>query len=469
MTPRLGVSGHAVRMAETSEPTDANETPGDDAVAADPAPATDTADATDPAPATDTAGGASEGGAPAKAGKHRGRRIATVVLVILGCVLAPVSLLAVWAKTTLLDEDQYVETVAPLATNQAIIDAGAIRITDRFMQVTDVSDRLVEALPPRAAAAAPAMTQAIEGVVHDGAQKILESDQFAQIWEEANRRAHNQVVAALTGKKTKGLEVKDGQVVLDLSPVATRVRERISGLGLKVNTKGGGRIDPVIVLLDASWLDQVQSGVDALQKAAWVLPLLTLLLLGGGVAASTHRRKTVLRAGLGISAGMAVILLALNLGRGPYLDLFPRAEGRAAGGAAYDQILGGLRLDARALLVLGLIIAIGAWLAGPGAAATRVRGFVTGRDRGRPAGPFAAWVGRNRTGLRIVIIGAGVLALVAFDSLSGWVVAGVALVVLLLIALVEFVGRSGGAVEPRPESESESESESGSETESETV
>jgi hypothetical protein len=425
-------------MAETSDSTDANETTGGDTVDAVPA---------------------GETGAP-KVSKHRGRRIATVVLVILGCVLAPVSLLAVWAKTTLLDEDQYVETVAPLATNQAIIDAGAIRITDRFMQATDVSDRLVEALPPRAAAAAPAMTQAIEGVVHDGAQKILESDQFAQIWEEANRRAHNQVVAALTGKKTRGLEVKNGQVVLDLSPVAARVRERISGLGLQVDTKGGGRIDPVIVLLDASWLDQVQSGVNALQKAAWVLPVLTLLLLGGGVAASTHRRKTVLRAGLGISAGMAVVLLALNLGRGPYLDLFPRAEGRAAGGAAYDQILGGLRLDARALLVLGLIIAIGAWLAGPGAAATRVRGFVTGRDRSRASGPFAAWVGRNRTGLRIVIIGAGVLALVAFDSLSGWVVAGVALVVLLLIALVEFVGRSGGEVEAPTAAEPESVTES---------
>jgi len=162
-----------------------------------------------------------------------------------------------------------------------------------------------------------------------------------------------------------------------------------------------------------------------------------------------------------------VILLALNLGRGPYLDLFPRADGRAAGGAAYDQILGDLRLDARALLVLGVLIAIGAWLAGPGAAATRVRGFVTGSERGKAAGPFAAWVGRNRTGLRIVIVGAGVLALVAFDQLSGWVVVGVALVVLLLIALVEFVGRSGAEVEPPPESESQPEPES--ESESETV
>jgi hypothetical protein len=64
-----------------------------------------------------------------------------------------------------------------------------------------------------------------------------------------------------------------------------------------------------------------------------------------------------------------------------------------------------------------------------------------------------------------------VLALVGFDQLSGWVVAGVALVVILLIALVEFVGR-GGEVEPPPESGTPSEADSASESElseSETV
>ncbi len=98
-----------------------------------------------------------------------------------------------------------------------------------------------------------------------------------------------------------------------------------------------------------------------------------------------------------------------------------------------------------------------------------MRGFVTGRDRSRAAGPFAAWIGRNRVGLRIVIIGAGVLALVAFDSLSGWTVVGVALVVLVLIALVEFVGRSSGEVEAPAAAEIEADVDSDAESESETV
>jgi hypothetical protein len=383
--------------------------------------------------------------------RHRGRRVATVVLVILGCVLAPIALLGVWAKTTLLETDGYVDTVAPLATDQAIIDAGANRITERFMAATDIQERLTEALPARAQKAAPAMTAAIQQVVHDGAERILESDQFATVWEEANRRAHAQVVAVLTGNEQGRVKVENGQVTLDLSSVAERVRTRVQSLGLDVDVTNDRRFNPEIVLFEADWLKSAQTGFDLLDTLAWVLPLVTLLLLGGGIATSVHRRKTVLHTGFGIAAGSAIVLLALNLGRGPYLDLFQRPDGRAAGEAAYDQVLDGLRLGARGVFVLGIVVAIGAWLAGPGSVASRVRGFVTGRERSREPGPFVAWVGRSRVALRIVIVGVGVVVLIAFDQLSGLAVLLVALAVLVLIAAVEFVGRRAPVATPGPE------------------
>ena len=76
----------------------------------------------------------------------------------------------------------------------------------------------------------------------------------------------------------------------------------------------------------------------------------------------------MLRAGLGIAGTMVFFLTALNLARGPYLNLFPQAEGKEAGGAAYDQILETLRLATRVVFALGLVVAFGAWLAGPSAA-----------------------------------------------------------------------------------------------------
>lgn len=428
----------------TDETPDAEATPAPDTAGEVP-PSADEAPDADAAP--DPAGDEGATAPTPGASRHRGRRVATAVLVVLACVLAPIALLAVWAKTTLLDTDGYVDTVAPLATNQAVIDAGANRITERFMDATDIQERLTEALPTRAQKAAPAMSKAVEQVVHDGALRILESDQFATVWEDANRRAHAQVVNALTGKESGRVQVDNGQVTLDLSAVAKRVRARVQSLGLDVNVTNSRRFNPEIVLFEASWLKSVQSGVDLLDKLAWVLPVVTLLLLAGGIATSVHRRKTVLRAGLGIALGAAIVLIAMNLGRGPYLDLFQKPDGRAAGEAAYDQVLDGLRLGARGIFVLGIVVALGAWLAGPGSAATRLRGTVTGRERQTEPGAFASWVARSKVALRIVIIALGVAALVAFDQLSGLAVLGVAVVVLVGIALVEVIGRAGPATD----------------------
>ena len=85
----------------------------------------------------------------------RARRTCVALLVIAGCVLAPFSLVAVWTRSTLLDTDNYVSTVAPLARNQDVINAAADRITARVMQATDIKQRLTDSLPPRAARAAP--------------------------------------------------------------------------------------------------------------------------------------------------------------------------------------------------------------------------------------------------------------------------------------------------------------------------
>ena len=343
----------------------------------------------------------------------------------------------------MLDTDGYVSTVAPLADNPKIIDAAATRITDRVMSATDLRERLTEALPPRAAKAAPAMTAAVENVVNDAATKLLESPRFETIWENANRKVHAQVVAALTGEGAKNLEVQDGEVIVDLTPVANRVRARITELGFDVNAKVPGRVvDPKIVLFRSPYVGWTQDGVKLLQDLAWVLPLLSLLSFAGAIALSRNRRRTLLRAGIGIAVAIAVLLTAINLGRVPYLGLFPKATGREAGGAAYDQVLQALRLSARAVFALGLVVAIGAWLAGPSRGAVRLRATVSGRSRGGEPGAFTLWVGRARVGLRVAVIMLGAIALVAVDQPTGLTVLVIAIVVLVLLAVIELVGRA---------------------------
>ena len=381
----------------------------------------------------------------------RGRRMLVALLVILGCVLAPLSLIAVWTRNTLLNTDNYVSTVAPLATNQDVIDAVATRLTARILEVTDVKARLTDAIPPRAKAAAPALTAALQGVVHDATVKVLSSDQFGNIWEQANRRAHAQIVEALTGSGSGKVKIQNGEVTLDLSAAAKKVKTRINSLGLDLSSKlPQGQIDPKIVLFQSEYLAWAQQGIDLLQNLAWVLPVLMLLCFAAAIALSRNRRRTVLRSGLGLSIGMLLVLTALNLGRTPYLGLFPRAEGKQAGGAAYDQILHTLILEARVIFAIGLVIAFAAWLAGPSPSATRLRGVFSGRERTGEPGPFATWVGHSKVGLRIATIALGAIALVAVDQPTGLTVLVIAIAVLVILGIIELVGR------PRPAASSAS-------------
>jgi hypothetical protein len=350
--------------------------------------------------------------------RHRVRRVITALLVILGCVLAPVSVVALWAKTTVLDTDNYVAAVAPLATNQDIREAVATRITDRIMSESDVVSQLEGKLPARITSRLPNLQAAAEAYVHEAALRFVSSPKFAQLWEDANRRVQAQVVAALTGNTGKLKLANNGTVTLDLSGVSKEVRARLEARGVSLQRVPPGTVDTSIVLFRWPWLGTVQDGVDLLQQLAWVLPFLTLLCFAGAIALSVHRRRTVVRVGLGLSAGMLVVLVALAVGRGPYLDLFATPEGRQAGGAAYDQLLHGLRVQSRAIFVLGLVIAFGAWLVGRSPARADRSAAVRGG-----------------------VIALGFFALAAFDKLTAVSVLAVAGGVIVVLVLVEWLNR----------------------------
>ena len=49
--------------------------------------------------------------------------------------------------------------------------------------------------------------------------RLVDLGRFADAWEEANRVAHTQMVAVLTGETGEAVEVSGGAVQLNLAPV----------------------------------------------------------------------------------------------------------------------------------------------------------------------------------------------------------------------------------------------------------
>src|SRR5438094_9998801 len=72
----------------------------------------------------------------------RWRRIVSMILIILGAFLVPISTIAVFARNQVLNTDRFVATMKPLARNSAIQEAAATRITNAVMDNVPIEETL---------------------------------------------------------------------------------------------------------------------------------------------------------------------------------------------------------------------------------------------------------------------------------------------------------------------------------------
>jgi hypothetical protein len=377
----------------------------------------------------------------------RWRRILVSVLVVLVCVLTPISVLGVWVRNTVLNTDQYVDTMGPLASDPAIQQAVATRVTNTLVQETGLEQKISDALPTRAQKLAPVIVGGAEQVVHNATLRIVESDRFEKLWTEMNRRAHKQLVAVLEGEGRDNVTTKNGEVVVNLGPVFEKVTAALSKAGIGLfDDVDASRLNKQIVLLSSEDLRKAQGAVDLLNDVANVLPFVLLALLAIAIWLSGNRRRTILRAALGIAFGMALLLVLFNLGRSIYLDSLPSRVNQDAASAVYDQLLSFLRTSLRTAFVVAIVVAIGAWLVGPGRAATSIRMRVRSATRrdlepGETASPVATFVDRYRSALRILVVGVGLVILVVLDHPAPLAVLVILVLVLIGLLVIELLAR----------------------------
>jgi len=378
----------------------------------------------------------------------RWRRILGAFLLVVGCVLVPVSLSAVWVRNTLLDTDQYVSTVAPLASNPEVQQALAARITDAVMTRADVEQKITDALPPKAAFLGVPIENAVRNTTEGAALRLVESDRFAALWENANRRAHPLVVKVLTGGGSR-VSTEKGTVAIDTAQIFENVKARLDARGITVfddvTLPAGSQ---QFVLFQSDTLAQVQGLVDLLQTLAWVFPFLAVACFAGAIGLSKGRRRTIQRGALGVALAVGVQLALLKTGRSLYLDAVTTTKSTpGAAAAVWDQLTSFLRSSGITVVVLALVIAFAAWVVGPSRAATGVRGWwqrALGRS-GDPAeepGAVATFVARSKPMLRGVGIAIAFIVLIAWQNPSALTVLGLAVLLVVYLGVIEFLGRN---------------------------
>ncbi|MCM2417791.1 hypothetical protein [Streptomyces sp. RKAG293] len=405
-------------------------------------------------------------------GSHAGRIVKStlsIVLITLTCILVPVSLIAVWVHDIALDTDRYVSTIGPLARNAAVQDAAVNRIgeaagvrVDGDQVASDLAAWLEsQGLPPRVGTAfkalGPKIDDAAQQVVEKVAGKFVRSDRFATIWADTNRRAHSSIVHALTGEGRGAVGVDDGTVTLDVGAAVESVKQELVDAGLAPAAHIPD-VDKKMVLLQSDKLSKIRGAAHLLDVVGNWLPVLTVLLGTSGVLLARRRRRALVTVMLGAAGVCLIFAIGLAVARHYYLDHLPaQVQSPGAAAAIFDTLLHFLKVSIRTALVLGVVVALGAYLSGVGRLPRAVRGTAEraadsaarwGAAHGVHTGQVGTWTVRYRKWLTT-----GVLLLLALifalwnhpTVLTVLLLVLILLAVLALLALLAATGRTTDA------------------------
>jgi len=318
------------------------------------------------------AGVATSADRPEAVGSGRSSKV-PVVIIALATALAIVSTFSVWAKTQLLDTDEWVDLSSRLVEQPEVQSAVANYLVEQVYADGAVSEGLEEVLPDDLSGLAGPLAGVIRRPLTDSVELLLASDRFQELWATTNRVAHETLVSVLRGENAAGLSTNSGEVTLDLRPLVVATGETIglSSERLDAIPEDAGRI----VIFESDQLDSAQQVVQLFDFLAWFLFVLVVVLYAAAVYLARGSRLNALR-NVGLSIfGVGVVVLAVQaLAVRALINVV--ADDPAARPVANSTLTVGsalLRQQGWSALIYGLVIAGFAILLGSRPRAVAVR------------------------------------------------------------------------------------------------
>ncbi|HEY6312776.1 MAG TPA: hypothetical protein VIY52_18505 [Streptosporangiaceae bacterium] len=403
---------------------------------------------------------------PGQPGRRRHfswRTTLSLVLIILGCILAPVSVLGVWAGAEVSDTGRYVATVGPLIDDPAIQNYLTDKITNEItsrLNITGLVNQASAELNSKGLTRISSLlnsfgtqlASSVEGFIHSTVHSVITSHPMAVAWIQANTLAHQSLVSVLSGQNSSNaaISLRNGQIVLNLGPLIDVVKQDLTQRGFAL-AKNIPPVTPTLALFQAKNLGQAQTLYRLVKAGKIVLPIFVLVILAGGVFAARNRRRALIGAGLGLAASMLVLAIVLLIARSIYLSSVPSSVLPSdAAAAAYDALVHFIKVGLRTILAVGLVVAIGAFLTGPSRAAIGTRSGIKsglewirhyGERRGVSTGPVGQWTYAHRRILRIAAVALFTVIFVFWGEPTAVTVIVLVVLLLVVLGLIELIGR----------------------------
>ncbi|GAA0468960.1 hypothetical protein GCM10010167_27680 [Paractinoplanes deccanensis] len=416
--------------------------------------------------------------------RRTSRRVRGIVAAILAAVAAfalVLSVVGLWAARTALNTDRWVTTVAPLPQDPAISAAVAQYATDQTFTVINVEQRLRDVLPQQAGFAAGPIAGQLHQQVERIVTNVLRSDGFQTVWIELNRRVHDRVMAVVEGDSEVVTAAGD-HIDIDLLPLINQALRELSaqlptlfGKQITLPDLSSGaipdnlrvRVEEALgvtlpanfaqfTVYDGGQLKALQDTVAASKRYLALFVASTIVLVIAAFVVSPRRRRTAVQLGIWLVVAALTVTVILRAVRREAVAQVPEGVYRDGVNAAVDSVFALLRERGTQIIWIGALLALLAYLVGPGRIPRWLRrqAVTGGRWAWREGAVVTAhapgFIGRYLDAFRVGgLVVAGIAALIW----SSWT--GLLVIVVLLAAYeigVTLIGtRRHDEPEPAPE------------------
>jgi hypothetical protein len=389
--------------------------------------------------------------------------VLATVLIVIGAILAPVSIVASWAKVELTDTDRFVAEYGPLAKDAAVqryVTDQTVTLIDQHVDISKVTSNVIDGITslgtgPAATSALDALkgpiAQGIRSLIASQISDFVKSDAFANIWAQALRLSHSQLVATMQNNPKAAIALgSDGSIGIQIGPIIDQAKKVLEKQGLGFVSKVP-TINRTITVAQSDSIPTLQTVYNlAVAAGSWMV-WVALAFLIAGVIVARRRSIALIWAAVALALSMAIVLTAFASGRLIFVSqASPSLLPSDVADLLYRTVVQPMHDTAVAVLVLALVVAVVAWFAGPfdvprrlralfgaGAAAARRAG-----DRfGITTGPVGRWMYAQRVLLRVSVAVIAAVIIVFTRPLTPALIVWTLVIAVVVIALLELAER----------------------------
>lgn len=387
------------------------------------------------------------------------RSVAALLIFIIALLLTPVALIGHWGHRTVIDTSRYLETVGPLASDPAVQESISEAVTNAITSQID-TEELVGGLignivknPAIQEKLSGPIAAGINGLIGEAVSTFVASDAFETIWITVNTAVQKSVLLILEGKEGGPVSLQGDEVILDISPLITAVQQNLVDRGVTVAANIPiPEIDKQVVLFSSPALAQLRTLYSLSSPVLAWFPLLLAALFALAIWLARRKGRMVLATGVALIAMTGATKFLLDYAQTIFTNQLAGTIFAPASQAFWDTFFKYLILGIRAMIVLGIVVAIAGWLGSGVATAAKVRGWLKAGLEGFGSEIGSSGIARSmaaRADLwRTLAVAIGVIILVTGDVLSTWHVIWTVLLTAGLFAGIQvLIGSTKEAVE----------------------